>query len=121
MLAAMNNCDTRHLAKILINLAWCLQDCVFASDVESPAFSKALNALFLSSTFLKNLIESATSDNFEELYLFLEETEPILNNFSKGLIFFRTNQVNFEAISCMNFYSFLFCLHNVICLLKRSP
>lgn len=83
-LFAMNNCDTRHLAKILIHLAWCLQDCVAASDVESPAFSKALNALFLSSTFLKNLIESATSDKFEELYLFLEETEPILNNFDKG-------------------------------------
>lgn len=86
----MNNCDTRHLAKILIHLTWCLQECVAASasGVESLAFSKALNALLLSSTFLKNLIESATSDNFEELYILLDETEPIPNNFSKGTYFF---------------------------------
>ncbi|XP_042061033.1 dymeclin-like [Salvia splendens] len=84
-LFARNNCDTRHLTKILIHLSWCLQECVDdASAAESPAFSKSLNALLLSSIFLKYLIESATSDNFEELYLLLDETEPIPNNFSKG-------------------------------------
>lgn len=87
MLAAINNSDTRHLAKILIHLTWCLEECVAASGVESPAFSRALNALLLSSTFMKNLIESATSDNFEELYLSLDETEPIPDKFSKGFFF----------------------------------
>lgn len=86
--AATNNCNTRHLAKMLIHLTWCLQDCIAASGVESPAFSKALNALFLSSTFLKYLIESAKSENFEELYLLLDETEPIPDNFSEGSFFF---------------------------------
>ncbi|XP_047981954.1 dymeclin-like [Salvia hispanica] len=83
-LFAMNNCKTRHLVKILINLAWCLQECVSASDMESTALSKALNALFISSVFLKYLIENTRSDNFEELYLSLDETDPVPNNFSKG-------------------------------------
>ncbi|KAI3459425.1 hypothetical protein Pfo_016088 [Paulownia fortunei] len=83
-LFAMNNCNTRHLAKILIHLAWCLQECVSASGVPSPAFSKAVNALFVLSVFLKNLIENAKSDNFEELYILLDETEPIPTNFSTG-------------------------------------
>ncbi|KAK6146036.1 hypothetical protein DH2020_019905 [Rehmannia glutinosa] len=82
--ATLNNCNTRHLAKILIHLSWCLQECVSASGVPSPAFTKAFNALFVISVFLKNLIENAKSDNFEELYLSLDETEPIPTNFSKG-------------------------------------
>ncbi|KAK6122694.1 hypothetical protein DH2020_043563 [Rehmannia glutinosa] len=83
-LFALNNCNTRHLAKILIHLSWCLQECVSASCVPSPAFTKAFNALFVISVFLKNLIENAKSDNFEELYLSLDETEPIPTNLSKG-------------------------------------
>ncbi|XP_022875130.1 dymeclin isoform X3 [Olea europaea var. sylvestris] len=83
-LFVVNNCYTRHLAKILIHLAWCLQECVSASGVPSPAFSKALNALYVSSVFLKYLIENAKSENFQELYLSLDESEAIPNNFSKG-------------------------------------
>ncbi|KAL0287290.1 UNVERIFIED_CONTAM: Dymeclin [Sesamum calycinum] len=83
-LFAINNCNTRHLAKILIHLAWCLQECVSTSGVASPAISKALNALFLLSVFLKYLIENAKSDNFEELHLSMDESEPMPNNFSKG-------------------------------------
>lgn len=83
-LFAMNNCKTRHLVKILINLAWCLQECVSATDMASPAFSKALNALFVSSVFLKYLIENTRSDNFEELYLSLNETDSVPNKFSEG-------------------------------------
>lgn len=83
----MNNCTTRHLAKILIHLAWCLQECVSDSGVAFPAIPKALNALFVSSVFLKDLIEKAKSDNFEELYLSLDDTEPIPSNFSKGPFF----------------------------------
>lgn len=86
--AAMNNCKTRHLMKILINLALCLEECVSASDMESPAFSKALNALFISSVFLKYLIENTRTDNFEELYLSLDETDPVPNNFSRGSPFY---------------------------------
>ncbi|KAL0376655.1 UNVERIFIED_CONTAM: Dymeclin [Sesamum calycinum] len=79
----MNNYNTRHLAKILIHLAWCLEDCVSAADVTSLAFSKALNALFVSSVFLKYLIENSKTDDFEELYLSLDETEPVPHDFSK--------------------------------------
>ncbi|CAA0829092.1 Unknown protein [Striga hermonthica] len=96
-LFAMNNCNTRHLVKILIHLAWCLQDCS-ASDVPSPAYPKALNALFMLSVFLKNLIENAKSDNFEELYLSLGETEPTPTNFSKG-----KEVENFVMYSALNF------------------
>lgn len=85
--AVVNNCYTRHLAKILIHLAWCLQECVSASGVPSPAFSKALNALYVSSVFLKYLIENAKSENFQELYLSLDESEAIPNNFSKGFFY----------------------------------
>lgn len=56
--------------------------------MESPAFSKALNALFISSVFLKYLIENTRSDNFEELYLSLDETDPVPNNFSRGSPFY---------------------------------
>ncbi|EPS63958.1 hypothetical protein M569_10824, partial [Genlisea aurea] len=84
-LLAMNNCSTRHLAKILIHLAWCLQDCVSSShDPSSPAFSEALNAVCISSVFLKFLIEESNSDCFEELHLSLDDTETLPNNFSEG-------------------------------------
>ncbi|KAL7124019.1 hypothetical protein ABFS83_14G020200 [Erythranthe nasuta] len=97
-LFAMNNCSTRHLAKILVHLAWCLQECVSDSGLTSLASSKALNALYIVSVFLKNLIENAKSDNFEELYLLLDETEPIPNNFSKG-----ENVENLVMYSALNF------------------
>lgn len=80
----MNNGRTRHLAKILIHLAWCLEECVSASDVTSPPFLKALSALFVSSVFLKYLIENSKSDNFEELHMSLEETDIVPSNFLKG-------------------------------------
>ncbi|GFP86041.1 dymeclin [Phtheirospermum japonicum] len=83
-LFAMNNCNTRHLAKILIHLALCLQECVSTSDVATLVFSKALNALFVSSVFLKYLIETSKSDDFEELYLMLDESDHVPNNFPKG-------------------------------------
>ncbi|KAK4383343.1 Dymeclin [Sesamum angolense] len=60
------------------------EECVSTSGVASPAISKALNALFLLSVFLKYLIENAKSDNFEELHLSMDESEPMPNNFSKG-------------------------------------
>ncbi|KAK6130247.1 hypothetical protein DH2020_036057 [Rehmannia glutinosa] len=110
-LFAMNNCKTRHLAKILIHLAWCLQECISASDVASPAFSKALNASFISSVFLKYLIENSKSDNFEELYLLLDESDPLPNNFSEGSSFVALNNSGpFRAVDLLDFVPRLFHL-----------
>ncbi|XP_011090669.1 dymeclin [Sesamum indicum] len=95
---AMNNYNTRHLAKILIHLAWCLEDCISAADVTSLAFSKSLNALFVSSVFLKYLIENSKTDDFEELYLSLGEKEPVPHNFSKG-----QHVENLVMVSALNF------------------
>ncbi|EPS63352.1 hypothetical protein M569_11433, partial [Genlisea aurea] len=83
-LLAMNNCSTRHLAKILIHLAWCLKECSSASHGAAPAFSRALNALYISSVFLKYLIQESNTEYFEELYLSLDESEQLLKNFPKG-------------------------------------
>ncbi|XP_075085652.1 uncharacterized protein LOC107769949 [Nicotiana tabacum] len=83
LLFAQNNCYTRHLAKILIHLSWCLQECVSTSDVSSSAYVKALNAVYISSVFLKHLIENAKTDNFEDLYMSLNESEEIPSNVSK--------------------------------------
>ncbi|KAG2728170.1 hypothetical protein I3760_01G192500 [Carya illinoinensis] len=80
-LLAQNNQYTRHLAKILIHLSWCLQECISASGAPSGAYDKAINAVYISSVFLKRLIESAKSNDIEELYLFLDEKEPIPKNF----------------------------------------
>ena len=113
MCAAMNNCKTRHLVKILINLAWCLQECVSASDMESTALSKALNALFISSVFLKYLIENTRSDNFEELYLSLDETDPVPNNFSKGsTCYVCTDFYFFSSLMLLVSTTFLFVQSN---------
>ncbi|KAL3507826.1 hypothetical protein ACH5RR_033208 [Cinchona calisaya] len=82
-LFAQNNCKTRHLAKSLIHLAWCLQECVSTSGVPSTALVRALNALYISSVFLKYFVENAKSDNFEELHLSLDSNEAIPTTFSK--------------------------------------
>lgn len=80
-----NNYNTRHLAKILVHLAWCLQECVSTSGAPSVAYGKALNALYISSIFLKYLIENAKTDKIEELHLFLDETEPAPTDVTEGL------------------------------------
>ncbi|XP_026446559.1 dymeclin-like isoform X2 [Papaver somniferum] len=73
---AKNNSHTRHLAKILIHLACCLQESITTTFDESvEVHMKALNAAYLSSIFLKYMIENAKSDHFEELYLSLVEGE----------------------------------------------
>lgn len=79
----LNNCFTRHLAKILIHLAWCLQESVTTSVVPSSASTKAVNALFMSSVFLKYLFENVKGDTYEELYLSLDKSEALPNNFSR--------------------------------------
>ncbi|KAJ7954834.1 dymeclin [Quillaja saponaria] len=74
-LFAKNNYHTRHLAKILIHLACCLQESMSTSGVPSLVYSKAVNAVYISSIFLKHLIEIAKSDSVE-LHLSLAEAEP---------------------------------------------
>ncbi|KAG5236613.1 dymeclin [Salix suchowensis] len=80
-LFAQNNCNTRHLAKILIHLSWCLQECVSNSGALSEVYAKALNAVYISSIFLKYLIENAQSNSIEEFHVSLNESEPAPNSF----------------------------------------
>jgi hypothetical protein len=80
---AQNNCNTRHLAKLLIHLSWCLQESVSSSGAPSPAFTKAVNASYISSVFLKYLIENGESDPLEELHLSLQESEAVPTEFSR--------------------------------------
>ncbi|WCJ23861.1 hypothetical protein M5689_005863 [Euphorbia peplus] len=76
-----NNCHTRHLAKLLIHLAKCVQESTSTSGPTSLAYVKAVNAAYISSVFLKYLIENAQSYNNEDLYLSLDENEPIPKDF----------------------------------------
>lgn len=82
--AVRNNYETRHLAKILIHLGWCLQECISTSGAPSVVYRKALNALYLSSIFLKYLIENAKTDKIEELFLSLDEREPVPADVTQG-------------------------------------
>lgn len=81
---AQNNCFTRHLAKILIHLGWCLHELVTSSGVPSVALNKAVNALHVSSVFLKHLIENSESNAYEELYLSVDGIEALPDSFPKG-------------------------------------
>ncbi|GAB2210226.1 hypothetical protein Drorol1_Dr00015486 [Drosera rotundifolia] len=81
---AQNNYYTRHLAKIFIHLACCLQECIASSGAPSSAHFKALNAAYISSIFLKYIIENAKTDNFEELQLSLDDNESVPSGFPKG-------------------------------------
>jgi hypothetical protein len=49
---------------------------------------KAINVVYISSVFLKYLIENAQSNNsIEELYLSLNVREPVPNDFNTGISF----------------------------------
>nr|KYP74983.1 Dymeclin [Cajanus cajan] len=76
-LLAKNNSHTRHLAKILFHLACCLQECMSTSGVSPLVYEKTVNAVYMSSTFLKHLIESVQGDNNIQLYLSLEDNEAV--------------------------------------------
>ncbi|KAA3454565.1 dymeclin [Gossypium australe] len=80
-LFAQNNHHTKHLAKILIHLSWCLQEAVRTSGAPSVVYLKAINAVYFSSVFLKYIIENSQSDNIEELCLSLLENEPVPKDF----------------------------------------
>ncbi|KAK8684725.1 hypothetical protein V6N13_040741 [Hibiscus sabdariffa] len=80
-LFALNHHRTRHLAKILIHLSWCLQEAIRASGAPSPIYLKAINAVYISSVFLKYIIGNTHSDTIEELCLSLHENEPVPKDF----------------------------------------
>ncbi|XP_061990157.1 uncharacterized protein LOC133708686 isoform X2 [Rosa rugosa] len=82
---AQNNYKTRHLAKLLIHLAWCLQEAISTSGGPSLVYGKAVNAVYISSVFLKYLIENPKSDKIEELYLSLDESEPMPTDITRDL------------------------------------
>ncbi|XP_061337105.1 uncharacterized protein LOC133284132 isoform X2 [Gastrolobium bilobum] len=75
-LLAKNNCKTRHLAKILFHLACYLQESMSTCGVQPLVYEKAVNAVHITSVFLKHLIESAQGDDIE-LYLSLHDNESI--------------------------------------------
>ncbi|XP_019432528.1 PREDICTED: dymeclin-like isoform X1 [Lupinus angustifolius] len=75
-LLARNNCYTRHLAKILFHLACYLQESMSTSGVPPLVYGKAVNAVHITSVFLKHLIESAQGGNIN-LYLALHVDESI--------------------------------------------
>jgi len=65
-----------------------LQKCVSNSVAPSEVYAKAINVVYISSVFLKYLIENAQSNNsIEELYLSLNVREPVPNDFNTGISF----------------------------------
>ncbi|CAH8390496.1 unnamed protein product [Eruca vesicaria subsp. sativa] len=83
-LFAQSNGYTRHLAKLLIHLSWCLQELLQASDDDDQKgsiYKRAVNATYISSVFLKYLIENGKSDSLEELHLSLDDSEPVPHGF----------------------------------------
>ncbi|PWZ30063.1 Dymeclin [Zea mays] len=78
---AENNYQTKHLAKILIHLVWCLQECTSTTSVSSVVYRRAINAAYISSIFLKFIIENAKTDSWQELCLVIDRSEKGLENF----------------------------------------
>ncbi|XP_020203052.1 dymeclin isoform X2 [Cajanus cajan] len=75
-LLVKNNRNTRHLAKILFHLACYLQESMSTSGGPPLVYEKAVNAVYITSVFLKHLIES-TQDGDVKLYLSLHDSESI--------------------------------------------
>ncbi|PKA65904.1 hypothetical protein AXF42_Ash010313 [Apostasia shenzhenica] len=83
MSAVQNNYETRHLAKILVHMVLSLQESL-PMTVGSSTHSKATNAAYISSIFFKYIIENAKTDNFEELFLSLNEDDMDKDFLPKG-------------------------------------
>lgn len=115
--AAQNNCLTRHLAKILIHLGWCLQELVTSSGVPSVALNNAINALRISSVFLKHLIENSKGNIYEELFLSVDGIEALPDSFPKGntqywcsILFYKNEELCCFLFVTVNIYH-LRCIH----------
>ncbi|OEL23641.1 Dymeclin [Dichanthelium oligosanthes] len=78
---AQNNYQTKHLARILIHLVWCLQECTSTTSVSSVVYRRAINAAYISSIFLKFIIENAKADNWQELGLDIDKSEKGMEKF----------------------------------------
>ncbi|CAB4261590.1 unnamed protein product [Prunus armeniaca] len=67
-------------------MAWCLQESISTSSgAPSLVYVKAVNAVYISSVFLKYFIENEKGDKIEDLYLSLDESEPIPTDITKDL------------------------------------
>ncbi|KAK7269269.1 hypothetical protein RIF29_21991 [Crotalaria pallida] len=75
------SCGNWHLAKILFHLGYYLQESISTSSVPPSVYEKAINAVYISSVFLKHLIESVQGDNLQ-LYLSLYDNEAVLGGAS---------------------------------------
>lgn len=84
--AAQHNYYTNHLAKILIHLVWSLEDLLHQSSRPLTSYRKSVNAAYVSSVFLKFIIENAKGKNFEELCLNLDQDEKKQNNLPTGMV-----------------------------------
>ena len=93
LLAAQNNYQTKHLAKILIHLVWCLQECTSTTSASSVAYRRAINAAYISSIFLKFIIENAKTDNWQELCLDIDKSEKGMEKFPAGNWLFTSSLV----------------------------
>lgn len=104
--AAQNNYQTKHLAKILIHLVWCLQECTSTTSVSSVVYRRAINAAYISSIFLKFIIENAKADNWLELCLDIDKNEKGMENFPAGNCLFTSS-----LICCKAYSASLLCAH----------
>ncbi|MCO5572356.1 hypothetical protein L7F22_026109 [Adiantum nelumboides] len=80
-----NSIFTGHLSKLLLHLAWSLQEVLCAAPPANVSFLKATNAIRFSSVFLKHLIEKGSSDQLIScISLCLSEKEAKATGLSKG-------------------------------------
>ncbi|RXI09744.1 hypothetical protein DVH24_025631 [Malus domestica] len=67
-------------------MAWCLQESIStSSSAPCLVYMKAVNAMYISSIFLKYFIENAKDEKIEELHLSLDESEPMPTDISEDL------------------------------------
>ena len=97
--AAKNNCHTRHLAKILFHLACCLQESMSSSGAAPWVYEKAFNAVYISSIFLKHLIESDQGENIQ-LYPSLEDNEDVQKDVLRGMYDSRCFRFRIKSCKC---------------------
>ncbi|MCO5600246.1 hypothetical protein L7F22_054356 [Adiantum nelumboides] len=83
--AAQNSIFTGHLSKLLLHLAWSLQEVLCAAPPANVSVLKATNAVRFSNVFLKYLIEKGSSDQLIScISLCLSEKEAKATGLSKG-------------------------------------
>jgi dymeclin len=61
-----------------------LQECTLTTSVSSVVYGRAINAAYISSIFLKFIIENAKADNWQELCLDIDKNEKGMEKFPAG-------------------------------------